>query len=468
MKNPVHLALGCRSVLLAAATVLAGFSVAADAEFVGVILREDKEVDYEAEGVPPDLRVFNMYAVFDTDHASDQTSAVLNCGQSDDFRFWQIYTGASAAEFFEVETPLVGGPNHTPANPGFFDVEPAFEYDTWFGIGKKFDDGDDGATPDPSFNIDARVVHGGWFNFTPPNRQGGATLNPDTGLYESFIAQVSLMGLPDDVIPNAAPGGGPGHALYGTMLCGRLHVFTQAPSQGAYNNLIHFAGLPTGPTDIAMLSAHMDPNPALANTPVELSAVVENFNECEFAEDCAVTFFVDGSPALVVDIGDLYAQERREITAMFTQLAPGPHVISASIECASGDVDVTDNDIEFEALFTRLCAADLNVDLTVNAVDLSTLLGLWGSDDDAADLDDNGTVGAEDLALLIEDWGEHCGDRSALLATPSLEPDSQPLSGAAVIAHVLGSWGGDDAAADLNGDGVVDAADLEIAAGRMR
>jgi len=46
---------------------------------------------------------------------------------------------------------------------------------------------------------------------------------------------------------------------------------------------------------------------------------------------------------------------------------------------------------------------DLNGDGTVNAADLSLLLGAWGTP--AADLDGDGTTGAADLGILLNNWG---------------------------------------------------------------
>ena len=52
-----------------------------------------------------------------------------------------------------------------------------------------------------------------------------------------------------------------------------------------------------------------------------------------------------------------------------------------------------------------LCLGDLNGNGSVDAADLSALLGAWGSTNPTFDLDDNGSVGASDLALLLSRWG---------------------------------------------------------------
>jgi len=49
------------------------------------------------------------------------------------------------------------------------------------------------------------------------------------------------------------------------------------------------------------------------------------------------------------------------------------------------------------------CPADLNGDGTVNAADLATLLGAWGTA--GGDLDADGSTGASDLAAMLNAWG---------------------------------------------------------------
>lgn len=51
------------------------------------------------------------------------------------------------------------------------------------------------------------------------------------------------------------------------------------------------------------------------------------------------------------------------------------------------------------------CLGDLDDDGTVGPIDLSTLLGAWGSDSGPADLDGDGIVGPTDLATLLGSWG---------------------------------------------------------------
>ena len=40
----------------------------------------------------------------------------------------------------------------------------------------------------------------------------------------------------------------------------------------------------------------------------------------------------------------------------------------------------------------------------MNAQDLAILLGAWGTNDAAADINDDGTVNAQDLARLLSAW----------------------------------------------------------------
>lgn len=50
------------------------------------------------------------------------------------------------------------------------------------------------------------------------------------------------------------------------------------------------------------------------------------------------------------------------------------------------------------------CAPDLNVDGSVDGVDLGALLGAWGAPG-IADLNRDGTVDGIDLGVLLGSWG---------------------------------------------------------------
>ena len=49
--------------------------------------------------------------------------------------------------------------------------------------------------------------------------------------------------------------------------------------------------------------------------------------------------------------------------------------------------------------------SDLNGDGSVNGIDLSILMGAWGSPGGSADIDRDGVVGAGDLGILLGEWG---------------------------------------------------------------
>jgi hypothetical protein len=48
---------------------------------------------------------------------------------------------------------------------------------------------------------------------------------------------------------------------------------------------------------------------------------------------------------------------------------------------------------------------DLNNDNLVGILDLSILLGKWGTADAVADINDDNSVGILDLSLLLAQWG---------------------------------------------------------------
>ena len=65
----------------------------------------------------------------------------------------------------------------------------------------------------------------------------------------------------------------------------------------------------------------------------------------------------------------------------------------------------SDTEILYLAIAEAACSADINEDGTVNASDLSILLGYWGGSQAWVDLDHNGVVAASDLAILLSAWG---------------------------------------------------------------
>ena len=51
------------------------------------------------------------------------------------------------------------------------------------------------------------------------------------------------------------------------------------------------------------------------------------------------------------------------------------------------------------------CDGDLNDDQVVDGTDISMILGYWGQDDPAYDLDGNGLIDGTDLAIVLGWWG---------------------------------------------------------------
>ena len=53
----------------------------------------------------------------------------------------------------------------------------------------------------------------------------------------------------------------------------------------------------------------------------------------------------------------------------------------------------------------RQGSADVNLDGTVDGIDLAAILGSWGTSDPSADLTDDGVVSGSDLSVLLSNWG---------------------------------------------------------------
>lgn len=60
------------------------------------------------------------------------------------------------------------------------------------------------------------------------------------------------------------------------------------------------------------------------------------------------------------------------------------------------------------------CPGDIDGDGVVNSVDLSLLLGAWGTNSGAPDLNGDGVVNAGDLAALLGSWGVCAGPRASI------------------------------------------------------
>jgi hypothetical protein len=118
------------------------------------------------------------------------------------------------------------------------------------------------------------------------------------------------------------------------------------------------------------------------NSTLEIASATQvDYNGDGFLDDAHCGFFNDNNLGLSDD-GEVYFVGR--VTSALTGLNVGDGVFVISLPSA--------------------CVGDLNADGIVDAADLGTLLGAWGTPG-ATDLDGNGTTGAEDLALLLGAWG---------------------------------------------------------------
>ncbi len=230
----------------------------ASAEFVGITVREDKNLDPIAgdpnAAVPDDTRTFNLYAVFDGGVNDDVRNTVLSTGLNDISIDQDLNPGAT---FFQ-ETMFGGDTAPSAAIVGAFS-EVAF--DSFVTIGKKRegDPNPDGSTgdntsPDPDFGAGGFTptgLTGGWFNANPPSLQGAPEFNSDTGQYETILAQLSITGLDDGGILSS----GPVDDLLSTIFDGQMSIFRQGGEgdppnpdgtiPGAQEFVVTFTAVPT-------------------------------------------------------------------------------------------------------------------------------------------------------------------------------------------------------------------------------
>jgi len=159
----------------------------AAAEFIGVTVRQDKTVD--TSGLPGTPDVFNIYAVFDGDANDDIRNTVLSVGSA----FIEIsQENQPGATFFQDPNGFNGS---LPPSATLAAAFPGVAADSYVGIGNKVDDGTDTSGLDGDFDADGfspTTLIGGWFNSSPPNLAGAPVFNPDTGQYETFLAQLSI------------------------------------------------------------------------------------------------------------------------------------------------------------------------------------------------------------------------------------------------------------------------------------
>ncbi len=74
-----------------------------------------------------------------------------------------------------------------------------------------------------------------------------------------------------------------------------------------------------------------------------------------------------------------------------------------------GDTQFAGGYIALGFVFTpSACSSDINQDGTIDGVDLSHVLGAWGTESNSADINQDGLVDGADLARILGDWGSTC------------------------------------------------------------
>jgi hypothetical protein len=233
---------------------LAGAALAtstASAAFLGVEIREDKELTAAAAAVIPDARVFNFYAKMTTDSFGDQ---LLNVSLDLEINRTALDGSPKNQNAQVFQTPPPFGTGVGAPNSGFFDFEPTLEFDTFASIGLKSDPtgGSDQTAPDPDFSafgFNPNGVFGGWFiaGFPP---QGVPQFNSEKGEFEVFFMQMTITGLDADSVVNTPVDGvddNSGFVLLGDVFVGSAFVFTQLGSnpENGVETFITFDKIPT-------------------------------------------------------------------------------------------------------------------------------------------------------------------------------------------------------------------------------
>ncbi|TVQ31008.1 MAG: hypothetical protein EA376_10485 [Phycisphaeraceae bacterium] len=265
--------------ILIGAAGLALIAGTANAALIGIDIREDKNLTDPGFGPPTfpgadNIRVFNMYAMFDAAGTPIQQdpNAVLNVGHMTpgapplDEGFG-INIGANPNATFYRSPPAAGGSTtgaFDGANPG----DGRRDWNTFVSIGiKQFNSYDDPSTPDvdntsgdPDFGFHTQRampledrpllqrsdwISGGWFNSNAPSFQGSAQDLGD-GTFGTFLGQFSVM-FPD---PDAELGSLVGqnedgaYIWDGDIFIGGLLIFTQDPAGGAIQHEVIFIPTP--------------------------------------------------------------------------------------------------------------------------------------------------------------------------------------------------------------------------------
>jgi hypothetical protein len=271
--------------ILIGAAGLALIAGSANAAFIGIDIREDKNPP-SAEGLAgfpgaANVRVFNLYAMFDGPGSMMQSNPnlVLNVGQNTPSvpplqeGFGVNIEGNPNASFYRapplggIPSDGVGGINAdiTSDNRAFWTSYVSIGVkqfgDPYYSPGVVFEVDNTGGDDDFGFHtqgtpLEDRPVRqrnnwlsGGWFNATPGNFQGRA-LDLGDGTFGTFLAQLTIMGLEADAEIGSMGGmttnqfGLPAIIWDGDVLVGDLIVFTQDPAGGAIRHDIVFIPTP--------------------------------------------------------------------------------------------------------------------------------------------------------------------------------------------------------------------------------
>jgi len=189
------------------------FAGAASAAFLGIEIREDKNIPQAAidAGLPADTRVFNFYSKHSTDEEADNlTNVGLRAGQN---VLIELNTTLNPnAEIFNL-SDFPNSDIGAPLDAGLLGNTPAAQLaqvESFVSIGLKSDPtgGTDGTTGDPDFGTGGFLttsVVGGWFVTGLPS-QGVPVFNSEKGEFEVFFMQLAVTGLePGGTVFQGAP-----------------------------------------------------------------------------------------------------------------------------------------------------------------------------------------------------------------------------------------------------------------------
>ncbi len=248
-------------------------SAPALAVFTGIDLREDKgqippvelaQIDPLGLGV----RVINLYATFDGpgDPDSMTNNRVISVANTDSPpRSWGINkTSARHGEAYFYQDSF--GTDRAPA-AALVPLFPTVAWDTFVGFSDKtlsagkddlmFVDPDFGFVDRDGDGLEDAIVPGWYHLITPPSPRAEAVFNPETGTYDVFLAQLTIIGLDGGADLGQPLFGGPlleGRTYHwaSEVLSGPLTVFTQLPGGGVRAFYFEFA-VPAPATSLTIL-----------------------------------------------------------------------------------------------------------------------------------------------------------------------------------------------------------------------